>query len=129
MIKFKYKLNMMSRFVMPVLCFFILVGCNKLNPKTDENSSNATSLTGIADFDNFYYRFHSDSIFQINHVQFPLQGIPSNAGELEIDETTFRWKKEDWVHHNLLTNPSFESNFQILDESLITEYILSLIHI
>ena len=112
------------RFVIPFFCFFLLFGCKNNHSESTETPSELTSLTGVVDFDKFYYRFHSDSIFQVNHIQFPLQGIPSNAGELEIEESTFRWEKENWVAHKLITSAEFESTFQVLDETLITEFII-----
>lgn len=111
------------RFVTPILCLFLICSCQ--NPTSEERTASETStLSGVPDFDKFYYRFHADSVFQINSVQFPLQGIPANAGELEVDEAAYRWEKEKWVFHKLITDPAFESNFQVLDESLITEYII-----
>lgn len=112
------------RFVIPFLCLCFVFSCQKSKSKEQANSDTATSLSGVPDFDKFYYRFHADSIFQVKSIQFPLQGIPANAGELEIDESSFRWKEEDWTFHQLITDPAFESTFQVLDESLITEYII-----
>ncbi len=113
---------------MRITLFLILVlvvfGCKdqNTNPVTQEEPS--TSLSGIPDFDKFYYRFHADSAFQLAHVSFPLEGMPSHYGDKEIDIETYRWQKEDWTHHNLITSKEFESSFQVLDETLITEFII-----
>ncbi len=47
-------------------------------------------------FSEFYQRFHSDSTYQMNHIIFPLEGIPSNADLETIQSGTYRWQKENW---------------------------------
>ncbi len=51
-------------------------------------------------FVEFYIQFHTDSVYQMDHIIFPLQGMP------QIDSTmtreylkNFKWQKEDWVIH------------------------------
>jgi hypothetical protein len=46
-------------------------------------------------FEAFYTRFHTDSLFQMNHILFPLEGKNSS---LETEETKF-WGKGNWVLH------------------------------
>ena len=63
-----------------------------------------TSMQGDdTDFDIFYQQFHTDSLYQIQHIAFPLAGLPANADTLE-DVTSFFWQKEDWILHRDLTN-------------------------
>jgi len=45
---------------------------------------------GLEDFDRFYDRFHSDSMFQLSRVMFPLEGYRADGFGVE------RWKKETW---------------------------------
>ncbi|MEK7253858.1 MAG: DUF4348 domain-containing protein [Bacteroidota bacterium] len=47
-------------------------------------------------FTEFYQRFHADSLFQIEHIVFPLQGLPDDADSLTIVTDNFRWQMEDW---------------------------------
>lgn len=112
------------RITLFLIVVFAFCGCKDENtsPSTKEESS--SSLSGVPDFDKFYYRFHIDTAFQVAHVRFPLEGIPSHYDENEIDITTYKWQKEDWSHHSLITSKEFESSFQVLDETLITEFIL-----
>ena len=44
------------------------------------------------DFGEFFLKFHSDSIFQMDRVLFPLQGYRS-------EERDFYWNKEEWILH------------------------------
>lgn len=47
-------------------------------------------------FSDFYQRFHLDSAYQMEHIIFPLEGIPDNADLETIQSATFRWQKENW---------------------------------
>ncbi len=48
------------------------------------------------DFFPFYDMFHSDSTFQMEHIIFPLDGIPAEQG-LRGPEWT--WDRDEWVLH------------------------------
>ena len=48
------------------------------------------------DFVSFYDRFHKDSLFQIDHIIFPLAGVPAYDSLRSNDWT---WKLEDWTMH------------------------------
>ena len=48
----------------------------------------------------FYDRFHSDSVYQLEHIIFPLEGIPASLKDGVIPEG-FYWQKEDWKTHKL----------------------------
>lgn len=50
------------------------------------------------DFLNFYDQFHGDSIFQMNHIIFPLQ--------MQSDSTP--WLKENWTLHKPFSSQSGE---------------------
>jgi hypothetical protein len=54
-----------------------------------------------ADFVTFYKKFHEDSLFQMEHIIFPLPGIPDNIGAKNIDLDTFKWHPQDWVMHHM----------------------------
>jgi hypothetical protein len=43
------------------------------------------------DFDKFYDRFHEDMDFQMERIQFPLEG-----GSAEVDGT-YPWNRENWI--------------------------------
>jgi hypothetical protein len=42
------------------------------------------------DFDSFYVRFHTDSLFQIERVKFPLEGA------IYDNDKEKKWSKKDW---------------------------------
>lgn len=75
------------------------------------------------DFDAFYAKFHSDSLYQLDHIQFPLQGISSRPEE---HDPSFRWLKEDWRIHRRFDEGSsnFRSEFTSIGDDLIVERII-----
>lgn len=61
------------------------------------------------DFLVFYDRFHSDSVYQLSHILFPLEGLPPDTDSLTANNGTFRWQKETWVLHKHFD--SMEGNY------------------
>ncbi len=59
----------------------------------EETSASAVLPEGFADF---YQKFHSDSLYQVEHIVFPLEGLPDHADSLAIVNEDFRWQAEDW---------------------------------
>jgi len=102
-----------------LLCL-IMTGC-KSNENSDTSIMTRASDTP-EDFQDFYIAFHTDSVYQINHILFPLDGSPA----AEIKETDdFKWRKEDWKLHNLdhFDPDKFSVHRDVVDSTLITEYI------
>lgn len=59
-------------------------------------SKPAISTNTSEGFQNFYQQFHEDSLFQIAHISFPLEGLPPQADSSTILNENFRWQKENW---------------------------------
>jgi hypothetical protein len=78
------------------------------------------------DFVRFYERFHTDSAFQMAHVQFPLKGLPDYAHEAAIDPDRFYWHEEDWVVHRPMeaSASDFRKEFTLLSDNMIVERTL-----
>ncbi len=68
------------------------------------------------DFISFYDKFHTDSLYQLNHIVWPLRGIPRVTNQSVEELQKFEWKKKDWVLHSK-PDPA--------DKELIIEYDLS----
>jgi len=51
-------------------------------------------------FKDFYLKFHSDSVFQIEHVQFPLQGLPDIYSPSN-DTLPYFYYKSNWTMQQL----------------------------
>jgi hypothetical protein len=101
---------------------FILIftACTSASPGAKSNEI----IPDINDFDSFYRSFHQDSLFQMSHIRFPLEGEPDQSDTIAYTQT-FYWRPEHWVRHRLF-NPSdtaFERSFRALDSSMIIEVI------
>lgn len=48
------------------------------------------------DFRDFHKRFHKDSVFQMNRINFPLRGLPAHFTE---EDMNFAWEDSSWVLH------------------------------
>ena len=77
------------------------------------------------DFFVFYTKFHEDSLYQIEHINFPLEGVPPYADSLVLAENNFHWQKEDWRMHKILEDRKehFHENLVLASDGLIFEFI------
>ncbi len=92
-----------------------------------KNRTSEQNDAAASDFMAFYERFLSDSLFQIEHVQFPLEGIPDNADSTDVANGSFRWQRETWKMHRKFDPAA--TGFQIkleegLNKNLVTERIM-----
>ena len=89
------KLTFLLPFVVVVAA---LISCHK---KTSDQSAHTTELP--ASFTTFYDRFLTDSAYQMQHITFPLAGLPSNVDSLN-DVSNFHWIPESWILHRKFDN-------------------------
>lgn len=68
---------------------------------TTEEVQYETSLPD--DFHTFYDQFHTDSVFQMNRIIFPLKGMAKSADSTKIAEEIM-WEKSDWILHKPYDN-------------------------
>jgi hypothetical protein len=80
---------------------------------------------GYSEFNQFYDKFMQDSLFQVQHIQFPMEGLPDNAAGYERDLPDFRWTAENWRMHRPIDfqKSKFVQNFETLGDELIIENI------
>lgn len=74
-----------------------------------------------ADFYMFYDRFHSDSVYQIHHIEWPLKGLTQVGDSTLTTKFTF-WEREGWKLHKPFDSHggTFERSFTN-DGTIITE--------
>lgn len=58
-----------------------------------------TDDAALLNFERFYERFHSDSLFQISRIQFPLPGLPSNPSAAQLDGESYFHTLDEWRMH------------------------------
>lgn len=97
-------------------------------PQEVESSALVPS-TEVADmpsgFADFFEEFHRDSLYQVAHTVFPLEGIPANADSLDLVRNDFRWALDRWVMHRPFNamDGQFERKFVPLGNDLVVEQI------
>lgn len=101
----------------------IVLSCNSGREKEDKTSANATLPDG---FSVFYQNFHSDSTFQMQHIIFPLQGIPDHADSLSIANDNYHWLPEDWSIQRTIDfeMSEFIRQFEVVNEQMVVERII-----
>lgn len=104
-------------------CLLLFVGC-KNEPKLSQQETQGLT----EDFVKFYDKFHSDSVYQMAHIQFPLEGYPSgNLADSTQNVADFRWTADKWVMHRLpqfndtLYSRQFEQPMPIMVNEIIIE--------
>ena len=88
------------------------------------DSAQATeSVDESEPFEEFYQRFHEDSLFQMSRITFPLEGLPAAADSSVRASGTFRWQANEWVLHRPfdLNNPNFTHELAPLSDDLVLE--------
>ncbi len=102
-------------------------GCKQnTNPSSLAPEEKALIDTLPGDFLTFFNRFHTDSLYQMAHILFPLEGLPNSVKADEAQDTTrFFWQKKEWKQHNLFTDPShhFEHWYEVTGDRLIDHWI------
>ena len=85
------------------------------------------SLELPADFSAFYNKFHQNEDYQLEHIVWPLKGLPDQVDAETLAADNFYFKKEDWVIHRPIRDPDqeFDQYFAIIDDGLIIEKIES----
>jgi Domain of unknown function (DUF4348) len=76
-----------------LFCVTLLCACKKKEAVSNENSALA------AEFSQFYDRFLSDSTYQMQHIQFPLAGVPMDSDSLTAQLGNYYWDAATWKLH------------------------------
>lgn len=102
-----------------VLSIFITVGC-----KQDKKLSNQDARILPVDFIPFYEKFHRDSVFQMAHIQFPLDGLPSQADSTMTG--LYKYTPENWTFQTLkgFNETDFTRRFESPIPELVNESII-----
>ena len=101
--------------------FIGILGCNQ-----KEETSTIQANAVPQDFMDFYRKFHSDSLFQISHINFPLEGLPSYADPEDLKDGKFYWKLDEWQFQRSIDFEfsDFERVLMPINDFLIEETIL-----
>ncbi len=77
-----------------ILCISTLIlGYSCTNRSTSERQNGMPK-----DFTEFYQRFHQDSVYQMEHISFPLDGVPGISFRGEVPQN-YKFQAADWKMH------------------------------
>lgn len=78
------------------------------------------------EFDAFYKKFHTEPSYQLSHITFPLEGLPSDADAETIASGNFHWTADDWQVHKPFdfTNSDFTRELLSFGNDLVIEKII-----
>lgn len=95
-----------------VIAICVLFSCKNEQPQSNSQEYLTSDLP--EDFLGFYLKFHSDSLYQLQHIVFPLS---------EQQDGT-KWQKIDWMMHKPFDDQggTFSQSFVNMN-GLIIEYI------
>lgn len=107
-------------YIYPIFIFtvYLLGSCQNHQEPEDINTEEIPK-----DFSEFYVLFHTDSVYQMEHILFPLEGRPAKDTSQFDDE--FKWQKDSWKIHNFdhFDQNLYEVSRKVTDSTLITEVI------
>ena len=115
------------KYLSPFFVVITLFSACKNQPQTGTQAEEVvkTSVQLPQDFLTFYEKFHRDSLYQVEHVVWPLQGDTSE----QIDSTHYkkaatRWQPESWRMQRLDYNPNdYIRDVQMLGDVIVIERI------
>ncbi|MEN0003035.1 MAG: hypothetical protein AAF798_02785 [Bacteroidota bacterium] len=112
----------MYKSILLLLCLSA-ISCQNTSAPQEAPSVPSDIRTRFQDFADFYKAFHADSLYQVEHVNFPLEGLPAEADSATIMQSTFRWQKADWTMHRgfNVEGSEFQQDFLPLGDDLIIE--------
>jgi hypothetical protein len=89
------------------------IGCKNEKSTESKDNSNVSMINESKEFENFYQKFSTDSVFQLEHTVFPLEGIRSPKDSLDKPDPNFRWTRDNWVIHHSFddANGTFSREF------------------
>ena len=79
--------------------FLLIIAISACKNNTNGNSSSELPAYATEDFTAFYERFGTDTAYQMQHIVFPLEGMPALRDSADVIPIDFRWEREQWVHH------------------------------
>lgn len=115
--------------LLPVIFGICLLGtaCKQKSDSPKVESVTTANAELPADFNAFYEKFHTDSLYQMSHISWPLQGDRSRqVDSTHYQKTDATWEQSNWTMHHPVDYSSgdFKRQVQTLGDGLVVEYIL-----
>jgi hypothetical protein len=118
---------MRTTFILFVIAFLATFSCKNrpanqadIPAQAEQTSSTAANLPEA--FNTFYEKFHQDSLFQINHVIWPLKGekgVQTDTSTTEIQ--AYSWTPETWIMHHPI---DYSNNDYVREVSMMGDFMV-----
>lgn len=122
----KFSAGLVLGILLGMTVTYWLMRSQGLLSRGEQELPTAAEAEGLpVDFTEFYTRFHGDSAFQLQHIQWPLAGIPEQADSIQLARGNYQWTQEQWQTHKPFNSEggTFKQNFEVLSKDLIVERI------
>lgn len=117
----------MKFFPLLFCAFALFVSCKQNKSAAPQVESVTTSDTQLpADFNAFYEKFHTDSLYQMAHIPWPLQGdTAEQVDSTHYQKKTINWEKDSWIMHRTVDYSSgdYKRQVQMLGDGIVIEFI------
>jgi len=109
-----------STLLLALLIALLSVGCQSPTTPLEDQMSELPQ-----DFLDFFERFHKDSAFQMESIQFPLEGKKIEPDSTVDEANDGLWYPEKWVMHKPYKDEEgyFDREYEAFSSHLIVEYI------
>jgi len=94
------------------------IACKSDRRDVAENSEDLTSEQNFPEgFESFFTRFHSDSLYQLEHIVFPLEG----KNDAVDPERAYYWTPDNWKLHGEYDESltDFSRSFRVVKDIVI----------
>lgn len=120
-------LNFMFKLSLYLTVFILAISACKQSPTAQQRPPEADAQVELPkDFTPFYEKFLTDSLYQIAHITWPLQGIKT----IQQDSVTpgvsdTQWTLEEWRMHrlDLVNSGEFKRSFKVIGDFMVQEQI------
>ncbi len=113
--------------VLVILPAILWVACRREAPASAEAVAPSSLSESLPEgFPAFYQRFHQDSLYQVAHVVFPLEGLPDHVDSLTLVGGNFRWTVENWRMQRAFDYEisDYDRRMKVLAENAVEEQIV-----
>lgn len=111
-------------FVTLTVLSLAVVACRNANNAPAQPLESAAPLP--AGFEDFYRKFLTDSVYQVSHITWPLQGLRTVNRDSTLGNAPGQWEQKDWRMQRLEwveNSEDFKREFQAMGDILVIERV------
>lgn len=118
---------MRSKLSFLIVLLILAVSCENNKPSEDAamvEDAQVLSSELPEGFHDFYDQFHSDSVFQMEHIVFPLKGAAVRKDSMETLSLDRVYEASAWkLHKPFKQDGGFDRNFTVMGDLVIEQMV------